>query len=317
MLRFAFFAILAACTNGQSADIKTPGDSTSDTPTTTLTYTDTADTGDITTPTPVDCTDWQDQCGMSIEPILREDWFPDFSTRNEGILLPSGLPLDVTDREAIKEAIFYGEIFDMYPPQPIWPQTDDFPDAYDVGYELCLEYGICWGWNTLDWLAQSHTPDTLVVHYTAGEIWSDCDTYLQYVADLHTFTNGWGDVGYNLLVCEDNAGVHVYEGRWSGDSDPGRDPWLTLWSAGAHSFPNTGTVGVALVMGPGRDPTATEFETYLQVMGRIGILTGLGGYTVVGHLDRNATLCPGRLYDLIPDIQERVDMCGFCATQTN
>jgi N-acetylmuramoyl-L-alanine amidase len=93
---------------------------------------------------------------------------------------------------------------------------------------------------------------TLTVHHTAG-INDDPDpaSTARAIYYLDAITNGWGDMGYHLLI--DEAG-RVYEGRYSGDDGvpvfgPGNDangrPQVVT---GAHIQGwNSGNVGVVLL----------------------------------------------------------------------
>lgn len=238
-----------------------------------------------------------EMCGKNLQVIQREEWGAQLLTQNSDVI-------DTTDMQSMIDGVASG----VYPPHPIWPSTDDFGAAYDFGEKLCTQYGICWGWDTLDWLAADNGPlDTTVIHHTAARL-DSCDEYLVYVANLHTYTNGWGDIGYNMLACVDNTGSHVYEGRWSGVNDSTGYDWTGLQIQGAHAYPNTGRVGLGLV----GDFTATapsdeELELLMQLVARATYETGLSAETIVGHDDLEATICPGTIN--LSALQERVDMC--------
>ncbi|NJO06095.1 MAG: hypothetical protein HC876_11540 [Chloroflexaceae bacterium] len=78
----------------------------------------------------------------------------------------------------------------------------------------------------------------VIVHHTvdpntfrSGEKnWGD---RVRAIWSFHTFTRGWGDVGYNYLVTPDGT---IYEGRAGGDD-----------AVGFHDTGNYGSMGVALV----------------------------------------------------------------------
>jgi len=156
-----------------------------------------------------------------------------------------------------------------------------------------------------------------VVHHTAGA--NDLTDWAAEVRNIwyfHTFTNGWGDIGYNYLI--DPNGV-IYEGRAGGSG-----------AIGAHfSCRNTNTVGIALLgtystVAPTNaalasleklladlcrldaiDPTAMLYHAPSQLMLP----------TILGHRDGNpsavtcthGTECPGDvLYSMLPAIRTDV-----------
>jgi hypothetical protein len=59
-----------------------------------------------------------------------------------------------------------------------------------------------------------------VVHHTAGaNKVADWDNELRNIWFLHTYTNTWGDIGYNFLI---DAAGHVYQGRRVGRGSSAR-----------------------------------------------------------------------------------------------
>jgi len=155
-----------------------------------------------------------------------------------------------------------------------------------------------------------------VVHHTAGaNSVADWDAELRSIWHLHTFTNGWGDIGYNFLI--DPNGV-IYEGRAGGDG-----------AIGAHfSCRNTNTVGIAL-LGTYSNvaPSAAALESLegllATLLQRNGIAPMAMSYhaptqllvpTIIGHRDGNPstttcskTECPGDvLHAMLPSIRSAV-----------
>lgn len=269
-----------------------------------LTDTETGEETDGTLPPLCPLEDWVVQCGYDIEPVLRTEWGEPLKTQNHG--------LDVSTVTLVAAAIADG----VYPPHNEDLVTTGWPDSYAVGGILG------WGWEDLEWEPESQEPDTLVVHYTAGDHAGDCAVYVRSVANLHTFTNGWGDIGYNFIVCEDGNGVQTFEGRWSGAVGIDYDPWSSIQTVGAHSRPNTGTVGISLTLGVGRSPSETEFEHYLQTVAQVALRTEntISSENIRGHSDREeerggSTECPGELYPLLDEIRDRVRDCQICCAQ--
>lgn len=166
------------------------------------------------------------------------------------------------------------------------------------------------------WTPQYTNVTHAVVHHTAGaNDLPDWPTEVRNIWYFHTFSNGWGDIGYNYLI--DPNGV-VYEGRAGGSG-----------AIGAHfSCRNTNTVGVALLgtysnVAPTAAALASLESLLWELCRRNGIdpmafayhaPTALNLPTIIGHRDGNAssvtcskTECPGDvLYALLPSIRSDV-----------
>jgi len=155
-----------------------------------------------------------------------------------------------------------------------------------------------------------------VVHHTAGA--NDLVDWAAEVRNIwyfHTYSNGWGDIGYNFLI--DPNGV-IYEGRAGGAG-----------AIGAHfSCRNTNTVGIALLgtfsnVAP-TDAALASLEKVLADLCRLNAIdpTALLYHppsqlllpTILGHRDGNPstqtctrTECPGDvLYSMLPMIRTDV-----------
>jgi N-acetylmuramoyl-L-alanine amidase len=155
-----------------------------------------------------------------------------------------------------------------------------------------------------------------VVHHTAGSnTLQNWEAEVLSIWHFHTFTNGWGDIGYNFLI--DPNGV-IYEGRAGGDG-----------AIGAHfSCRNTNTVGVALLGTysnvPPTDAALASLEALLaELLKRNNIAPMVMALhapsqllvpTIIGHRDGNPstltcskTECPGNvLYAMLPSIRSAV-----------
>ena len=155
-----------------------------------------------------------------------------------------------------------------------------------------------------------------VVHHTAGA--NDLVNWAAEVLNIwyfHTFTNGWGDIGYNFLI--DPNGV-IYEGRAGGNG-----------AIGAHySCRNTNTVGVALLgtfsNAPPTDAALASLDRLLADLCKLNAIdptaivyhnpSQLTLPTILGHRDGNPstqtctrTECPGDvLYSMLPMIRSDV-----------
>lgn len=104
----------------------------------------------------------------------------------------------------------------------------------------CPEANYSSGW------APQHQPVThTIVHHTAGT-WNTADpaSSVRAIWSYHTYTKGWGDIGYNYLI--DGYG-NIYEGRYGGDN-----------VVAGHAYPyNWGSIGIS-IMG---DYTSTNIST--------------------------------------------------------
>ena len=155
-----------------------------------------------------------------------------------------------------------------------------------------------------------------VVHHTAGA--NELTNWAAEVRNIwyfHTFTNGWGDIGYNFLI--DPNGV-IYEGRAGGNG-----------AIGAHfSCRNTNTVGIGLLgTYSSVPPTAAALASLEKLLADLcrrdaidpqavlyHLPTQLVVPTILGHRDGNPstqtctrTECPGDvLYSMLPMIRSDV-----------
>jgi hypothetical protein len=162
----------------------------------------------------------------------------------------------------------------------------------------------------------------MVVHHTAdpntlGRTERDWSARVRAIWSFHTYTRGWGDIGYNYLV--DPNGV-IYEGRAGGDD-----------VVGFHDSANYGSMGVAMIGTFSHvEPTppaqaglvnllawkAAQKDidplgrSYYYGCDRASTCPVNGGIVenISGHRDtRIGTTCPGeRLHALLPQIRNRV-----------
>jgi hypothetical protein len=174
-------------------------------------------------------------------------------------------------------------------------------------------------------------PKFLTVHHTAGENeYADPAAEIRAIYTYHTVTQGWGDIGYHLLI--DNRG-QVYEGRIGRESDPAGRPGREVVSedvvAGHALGYNYGSVGIALlgnfmVSEPSEPALQTLEEALAFEASRHGIdpterisflRLQAGGNdlwrddlaSVPGHRDCVQTECPGDLlYARLPEIRDHV-----------
>jgi uncharacterized protein with LGFP repeats len=178
------------------------------------------------------------------------------------------------------------------------------------------------------WPAECYPAQALTVHHS-GFMQPNPDqaAKVRAIYHSHAVVQGWGDIGYHLLI--DDAGT-VYEGRWNGtDGLPVFGPDGTsgspLVNTGGHALSyNTGNIGVCLIgdftAGTPTAATQTALVNVLAGLARICAIDPIGlvsyvnpvnGATrsvrgVSGHRDWNATACPGNaFYPVLEDIRVR------------
>jgi hypothetical protein len=152
-----------------------------------------------------------------------------------------------------------------------------------------------------------------VIHHTAGAndyTASSVPSILRGIYAYHVQTNGWNDIGYNILV--DRFG-RAWEGRAGG---------LEKAVVGAHTLGhNSSTVGVSAIgdytsrqpssamLGAITAVVAWKFSTHgIPATGTVSI-GGTNYNRIFGHRDAkgNSTSCPGQsLYTLLPSIRRDV-----------
>ena len=152
-----------------------------------------------------------------------------------------------------------------------------------------------------------------IIHHTAGG-WSASDpsSSVRAIWQYHTYSRGWGDIGYNYII--DGYG-NVYEGRYGGED-----------VVAGHAYPyNRGTIGISVMgtysnydiswaaregltnlmarkFGPrGLDPLGHRV-IYAQITVGGAPVTdawGRGAWAapgIIGHRDASPTECPGGVF---------------------
>lgn len=179
------------------------------------------------------------------------------------------------------------------------------------------------------WPTEYYPTQALTVHHTAG-INDDPDpaATVRAIYRDQTIRQGWGDIGYNLLI--DEAG-RIYEGRWSGkDALPvfraTTDAGKPLMAGGAHAVGyNAGNIGVCLLGNfTSQLPKAAARATLVKVLAglaqvcrikplsTVNYVNPVNGNTrtnaaISGHRDWGATECPGNLfYPELPQLRRDV-----------
>ncbi|WP_022871608.1 N-acetylmuramoyl-L-alanine amidase [Yaniella halotolerans] len=170
------------------------------------------------------------------------------------------------------------------------------------------------------WRTRYASLEGAIVHHTAGTnsyTRAQAPNIVKGIWSYHTFTRGWGDIGYNFLI--DKYGT-VYEGRsGSVDSKAGE------MAIGAHAAPaNTGSVGVS-VLGSytgNTNPSSTVLDTISEIIAwqfAMADIDPKGTFTyrnssgnnvstnaISGHRNISATICPGNIYPRLGTIRNSV-----------
>ncbi len=145
------------------------------------------------------------------------------------------------------------------------------------------------------WPPEYKAVERFIIHHTVITN-SNFMTAVQLIYNYHTYTNGWGDIGYNYLI--DPNGV-IYEGRKGGDN-----------AIGAHAYMQNGrSMGISFIGDFSYVlPSNTALASFRSFIAEKSILHGIPlvwGETVFGHRDmpENSTACPGNaFYAALPTI---------------
>lgn len=175
-----------------------------------------------------------------------------------------------------------------------------------------------WAWGadeSITWWNPSYREaQVLTVHHSVTPPGWDTAATMRAFHRYHTLSNGWGDIGYQLVI--DPAGV-VYQGRRSNlpvfeaPPIPGLRPRSVV---GAHvGGNNSGNIGVCM-MGDFTNgmPTPAAWSSLVNVIARLSValnIDPLGGvnyynadagrgsqrWAISGHRDWMSTGCPGNM----------------------
>lgn len=161
------------------------------------------------------------------------------------------------------------------------------------------------------WPAEYEGLYRAVVHHTVtGQ--GDSSAIMRAVWQFHTYTNDWGDIGYNYVV---DSNGNIFQGRYF---DPNVAHNTKKDVVGAHAYQNNrGTTGIATIgdfsnVRPSDrmiDSVANiiAFKSAKYYFNPSGI--GSNGPNVVGHRNVGQTSCPGQqLYDRLGDIRRVGDI---------
>ncbi len=220
--------------------------------------------------------------------------------------------------------------FGAHDPRPTMAQDDIAQTSADTAGLARPAVVTRTGWGCPDGQSSRVTPayryaTHMVIHHTAGngslrsgeETWAD---RVRAIWSFHTYTRGWGDIGYNFLIAPDGI---IYEGRAGGDN-----------AVGFHDTANYGSMGVSIIgtydtinIPPSAqdslvsllawrantndiNPTGQakyygcSISSYCSKYTPNGILDTITGHR---HVTPNYTSCPGQqTVSLLPSLRERV-----------
>ncbi|HYP40078.1 MAG TPA: N-acetylmuramoyl-L-alanine amidase, partial [Chloroflexia bacterium] len=187
------------------------------------------------------------------------------------------------------------------------------------------EWGSPQGQSSPKWTPKYKRVTHVIIHHTATpNNDTDFPARVRAIWYFHTYTRGWGDIGYNYVV--DPNGI-IYEGRAGGDD-----------VEAGHAYPfNNGSMGVGMlgnfmVAAPTTSAQSALIDLISWKVNQRGIdpqgtasftgYTNCGGKvtynrpTIAGHRDFrgeacgkafNATTCPGdRLWSMLPQIRSSI-----------
>lgn len=172
------------------------------------------------------------------------------------------------------------------------------------------------------WRPEFFKAQAVTVHHVGYNDGNDPVATLRSVYKDQAVTQGFGDIGYHLLI--DWTGV-VYEGRYSGDDCvPVVNPGKAAVNAGHVNQWNAGNVGVCLLHNLSNvKPTQAALDSLartvatlcavarLDPVGTVDYVNPVNKKTrtvpaVSGHRDWAETECPGSLmYPLLPDVRQK------------
>lgn len=133
----------------------------------------------------------------------------------------------------------------------------------------------------------------VIVHHTAAAVSpSSSAAAIRSIWQYHTYTNGWGDIGYNYLV---DLNGNTFQGRYYNQAYAQS---VNQEVVGAHAFGNNyGTIGIATL------GNFTDQGVSSAMVNSVGQIAGYkamthnfnpgDGANLVGHRDVGQTNCPG------------------------
>lgn len=162
-----------------------------------------------------------------------------------------------------------------------------------------------------EWPPEYQPLHRVIVHHTATTFSGDTFAAVRAIWQYHTYTNGWGDIGYNYLV--DPYG-NMVQGRYYDYNEAER---LHADVIGGHAYGNNrGTTGISVLGNyTNQVPTNDVLYSVARLASYKASPYGFNpaednptfGQQLVGHRDVYQTSCPGqKLYDKLQTIRDLV-----------
>ncbi|MFW5415392.1 N-acetylmuramoyl-L-alanine amidase [Nocardiopsis sp. CNT-189] len=183
------------------------------------------------------------------------------------------------------------------------------------------------------WPREYSPVQVFTVHHAAMPVAEDPRETMRAIYRLHTVENGWGDIGYHLLI--DPEGT-VYEGRVAGGTVPVFQappiPGAAKSVTAAHAVGyNSGNIGICMLGDyTSEQPSRAARDRLVRVLRTLALLTGVDpgakvkyvnpvtgtertADAVAMHRDWGDTACPGDAFAArFGEIRKRVaDPLGF------
>lgn len=224
--------------------------------------------------------------------------------------------LDIIDRAswgADESLMVYGDDEEIPEEEPS-SDKQDFEDEYADELKTSKIITQDNDGNTYKWpIAYPESIKMIIVHHTAAgyEDLDSCSAAVNAIYYYHTVSRGWGDIGYNFLVCQNGD---ILEGRkGSLDALINNEPL----PVGAHASGfNNGSAGIAMILNAeDSDPTLEALQSLMSLNQTIidkydidldteAQMRGKSLERISGHRDVGSTSCPGQhLYPLLADIR--------------
>lgn len=155
------------------------------------------------------------------------------------------------------------------------------------------------------WPPEYQEVSHVIVHHAAASYGPDSYLAVRAIYDYHTYTQGWGDIGYNYVVGTDGR---IFEGRYGGQN-----------AIGGHAFQYAnGSAGICLMGDFNTNPVpAAGLDSLAYILAwaarNIDHTSSAPFHELLnlprisGHRDVNPTSCPGDfLYQQLPYLRNRV-----------
>jgi hypothetical protein len=117
------------------------------------------------------------------------------------------------------------------------------------------------------WPAVESPSKTFVIHHQAGTANPPYDAVVRGIWNFHTYSNGWGDIGYNWLIAPDGT---IFQGRaWVGNQ-------LEQVKGGHMCSCNSNKIGICLLGDlTNEGPTHAAYQSLIQLIGDKACIFGI------------------------------------------